>query len=513
MATELPLNGFYSGESRKNTDRRCVNWYPVAQPDGSLSKYALFPTAGITGPIITGTFSGLFGGQVTSQVYSFQNGTSGGVVFAKDSKLISTNGSSINVKSLPNTGVSIAQTEYARFASSQQNLAMVSPPEPNLNKDFAYSFDQDLVPTVIDLQTIFGLSPAGMADVAFLNGRFVWMSEAVTGDTALRCYYSDIGDVAPKATQFFSPDSASTAFRGLQVVNGQLLLFTQDKTFLFTATASQTTPFQWQQSATVSVGLLGPHCKTSYRGTVFFVGRREGEGYRVFAMGGGDAQPISTKAIDYRISEQIASGASEYSCRLFTFSEKGRDFTAVKIGSDCFIYDNDAQRWSERRSNSDSDLPWRVSGFGYSGQTAVFVADINIDGFSTSLNIGSTDSGIGTEFGEAIERYMISAPFNSNNQPMRLSEVEPQCEIDMTTPAAGYEEPTIGLSVSYDFGNTFESERNIKIGAPGGYSQRTRFLNFGLVSQAIVMKLRVKNPYPTRVLKLLTRIAAGWRES
>lgn len=514
MATELPLNGFYAGISQKNSDRRCVNWIPCNDPEGSMSMNYLDCPSGIDGPIVKSgnVYTGLSSGSVTSQVYSFESNRSESCVFAKNRYLFSTDGASIQSVPLPNTGFTIAKTEQARFASSQQNLVLVAPSDANLNKDFAYSFDLTMTPTPIDLGTIFGVTPSGIADVAYLGGRFIYMSEASTIATAFRCYYSDIGATAPKSTQFFSPDSATTRFKGLQVVNGQLLLFTEDKTFLFSQTTSATTPYQWNRSATVNVGLLGAQCKTELRGSVVFVGRRSGEGYRVFVMGGGDAQPISTKAIDKKLNEELET-TDQYSSRVFSYSDRGRDFVAVKIGSLCFSYDLDTQRWHERRSNSESDSVWRMQGFAYSGQNPVFVSSVVYNNPGAEFYVGRPDEHVGTEFGQIVERYMISGPINSNNQPLRLSEIEPICEVDLTEPVAGYENPKIAIAPSYDFGNTFEQERSLNIGASGVYDQRTRFLNFGLVRQALVVKFRAYLPYPVRLLKMLARIQPGGRES
>ena len=92
---------------------------------------------------------------------------------------------------------------------------------------------KSLTATTIDLDNIFGVTPHPIRDVAFLGGRFIYMSGEYIGSHALRCYYTDIGSATPDVTNFFQPDVGSTEFRGLHVMNGSLLLFDQNKTFLF----------------------------------------------------------------------------------------------------------------------------------------------------------------------------------------------------------------------------------------------------------------------------------------
>jgi len=514
MATKLPLNGFYAGESQKNIAQRCANWVPVKQPGDALSDFSLFPTAGISGPIHrAGTVSGELSGDVTTQSYQFAHSYSlGEVNFCVANRLYTTDGANITSRSIPNTGVSVTRTDYGRFASSGEYLAFVAPAWANLNKDYAFSMDKASTVTAIDLATIFGVTPSEMADVAFINGRFLWMSEATVGTTAYRVYYSDIGAVEPNPLQFFAPDSATTQFRGIHSNNGQVLLFTEDRTFVFAQTTSETTPFQWQAASTIDVGLLNPHCKDDYKGTTVILGRRKGEGYRVMLLTGGDAQPISTKAIDYVINLELAD-IGHRTARVFTYSEKGRDITCVSVGQWSFHYDHDTQVWFERRSNSTTDEPWRVSGFGFSGTKPVYVSSVSVGASTTDYYVGNPDENLGTEFGEMLERYVITAPFNADNRPLRMAEIEPQCEVDLTVPAVGFENPKIAIAPSYDFGNTFESERSLNIGSSGNYTERTRFLNFGLVRQAVVYKMRAKAPYPVRLLKILARVMPGGRES
>lgn len=313
-------------------------------------------------------------------------------------------------------------------------------------------------------------------------------------------------------TNFFSPDSATTRFTGLHVVNGSLLLFTEDKTFVFTNTASTTTPFQWQKSSTMSFGLVNPHCKDSFKGSVVFLGRREDEGYKVMILNGSDATPISSTAIDFRINEEITK-QSDYidTARVFTFSEKGRDFTAVKVGELCFVYDHVQRFWHERRSGASSERAWDVNGFSYSGSNPVFVSSLESTGTNVTIKAGIPKNSLGTEFGSVVERSMISAPFGNDQSIFKLAEVEPVCETDIDTPVVDFPEPKISISVSRDFGRSWEGERALNLGGPGAYSQRTRFFSFGMFKQAVVIKFRTLQPYPIRLLKMAANVIGGVR--
>lgn len=522
MATELPLNGFYAGTSQKNSDRRCVNWIPCGDPEGSLSTNYLDCPAGIDGVLSVASIPFVAGGRVTSQVVRFENTKFRPLIFAKDAGLVSASESSVSIQALtPVAGAAYAFTDYARFTATDNKLVMVCPPDPNFNENHAFSFDKDLVETPIVISSLFpDVFQPGFVDVCFAGGRVVWVASATQGPYAYRCYYSDIGSAAPDSGNFFQADDAASELVGIESIGGQVYVFSRESIYNYSISQSETTPFQWSRASTINAGLAGAMAKAKYKNTIVFVGRRQSEGYKVFLLSGGDVTSISTPAVDYLLNSRIGrtGGVIESQVSVFTFTENGRDFTAISGGSGnasggfTLVYGHADGRWHERESEGRGGL-WQVSGYQFGRNVGLCVGDAELNGGTLNFRIGKQYHDIGTEFGEMMDRYMISGPINADNRPLRVSEIEPVCEVDLTEPVAGFENPKIAIAPSYDFGNTFESERSLNIGSSGNYTQRTRFLNFGLVRQALVVKFRAHCPYPVRLLRMLTRIQPGGRES
>lgn len=529
MANELPLNGFYAGISQKNSDRRCVNWIPCGDPEGSLSTNYLDCPNGLlqNGPHPVSSFesdydySGISTGEITGQILSSSSskvprlsltGGPAAVIPYQTFLMYSYDGSSKPHK-LNNL---FGSFEYTRMAESQAGIALCSPRYVSSNFMFPNEFGQYLSTNYLTLTKLplgtFSNDPY-LHDVCFTGGRYIWCSFDTSQFSGFRLYYSDIGEFEPKETNFISPDTSISMLTGCHSYNGTLLAFDQDQTFVFSVTASETTPFQWQRASVMPVGCAAPMAKAEAAGSLYLIGRSAAGGYSVFAYRGG-YQKFSTPAIDKAIDSSL-SGLTDFqrfqSVRVFAYRENGRDYVSFTIPGRTFVLSVTDGRWFERDSGNGD---WECIGYASTPTGDLFVGKtVSASGGDVTFNISNPHPNVGTEFGQIVERYMVSGPVNVNNQPLRLSEIEPVCEVDLTEPVEGYENPKIAISPSYDFGYTFEQERSLNIGASGVYDQRTRFLNFGLVRQALVVKFRAYLPYPVRLLKMLARIQPGGRES
>jgi hypothetical protein len=508
----LPLNGFYSGESRKNSDRRCINFIPTISDSGSLSQLSLMPSTGIDESNDQFTYDANFlSGFISSQVASLSTNFTGNVAyFVVGRVLVGHNGvAPVVQKTLAGTPIGGGSTTPAtaydgRFATDGLRSILVAPSYSNSNQDRAWILDEDLNSTAIDTGTIMGTNSGGLIDVAFFGGRFLYLfnNESST-DNAV--YYSSIGGTDPNVLDFFRPDSNNEQLKGMSVISNSLYLFSETKTYIYQVTASTDLPFQ--QVGVINYGLYNntfnsANAKTRYKGTIAFVGREEGGKNRIYLLNGGSAQVISTPAIDYKMDCD-----SSY-FRLFSFSEKGRYFLCVRGGSFTYVYESDTGIWHERESKDDDR--WEFIGAASNGGKTIFVGDMVDDVSSKAFyHTGLENPDIGNELGNPVERTVISSPFNANNDRMIVSEIEPQCEVDYTVPDPLWPSPKVNMSLSYDFGYTFESERSIELGRAGNYRKRTRFTSIGYVDQAFTVKIRTLCPYPVRIIKLLSRTTKG----
>lgn len=507
---ELSLNGFYSGESRKLSDRRCINFIPTPSDQSSLSSLSLMPTTGIDQSLENSSYRATYlGGFISSQVANL-NTNSSGAVFVVGRDIVQHNGTNITlVKTLPATPIGGGATTLCtafdgRFATDGIRTILVAPSYSNSNQDRAILLDANLDGTSIDTTTIMGTNSGGLVDVAYIGGRFLYLfNNELSTENAV--YYSAIGGTDPDVLDFFKPDSNNETLRGMAVISNSLYLFAETKTYIYQVTSNTDIPYQ--QVGVINYGLYsrgpsGANAKTRYKGTIAFIGREEGGKNRVYLLNGGSAQEISTPPINFHLDDE-----SSY-FRLFSFSEKGRYFLCVRGASYTYVYEADTGIWHERRTNGDDR--WAFIGAVSSGGKTIFVGD-NVEdvGGLASFNTGLENPDSGYELNIPVERTVITAPFNAANDRMIVSEIEPQCEVDYSEPQESWPSPRIGLSISYDFGYTFDSERSIELGRAGNYRKRVRFTSIGYVEQAFTVRLRTLNPYPVRILRLLSRTTKG----
>jgi hypothetical protein len=517
MMKELPLNGFYSGESRKLSDRRCINWIPTPNDTGSLSTLSLMPTVGLNESSLQDDDGGtITAGPITSQIFTFSSNQGKSGVIVKGDKVFfrSVGGGGDERQDFPNAAGDPfpVRTDYSRMATDGLRCVIISPYiKGNNTRDKLAYFDKDTSSNgAFSISTIFGYDKVGLADVTYVGGRFLYVvnNQVLTGFNSV--FYSAIGGIEPDVLDFFAPDNLSSKLKGIDVINDRIYLFSEDKTFIYSVTSSTDLPFQ--NTGEIEQGLYEADAKCRYKGGIAGLFKGVGGGYYVGLLSGGGVQPISPDPINYRI-QKVLSDNQDFSSevRFFSFADKGRDMLCVTNQYFTFCYEAATGMWHERRSIGDREN-WQFIGAVDTPENSIFVGDEFKEGpIPTTLlaPFCSTNYDIGIENSELVEREMISAPFNDSNQRMMVNELQPQCEADYSTPTEGWQEAKIGLSMSHDFGNTFEQERALNIGRAGNYTQETRFFNIGYVRQAFTVKLRTLNPYPTKVLRLLTRITSG----
>lgn len=531
MMQELPLNGFYSGESRKLTDRRCINWVPNSSDSGSLSSLSLMPTVGIEP--ITDIEDELWNdnfnntnGEVLGQIHDGLSLFQASVQFHVGSTIVGMSRSAIRVRDLPVTiynggGTVSGNSRSSRFATDGTNLVSVAPSYANNFFDRVYTYDSDLNPTSIDIADALGSTNAGVSDIAYLGGRFLYLCSI--GSTGFnRVHYSRIGEIVPNNLDFFAPSGNSERLEGLEVLGDRLYLFAETKTYIYAVSSSVDIPYQLV--GTIEAGLslsLNTNIKCKYNGGLAFYGKQKGETSKVYIMSGSSLQVISNKNIDRIVEEKITSSPfyDSSTMRLFSFSEKGKDFLCFRGIDFCFVYDSADGVWHERKTQG-SDT-WDFAGYFGTTSARIMVGSKFKERTNGKLftGTGNQNESIGTELKTSanednpeglVPREMISSPFNSKNDRIILAELQPQCSADFTVVDPLWPKPQINISVSYDFGNTFEKERSLSVGAIGDYKSTTRFFNFGYVDQAFTVKLRAMNPYPMSVIRLLARTEKGY---
>ena len=517
MAQELPLNGFYEGQSSEISSRTCVNYMPVQGDAGDLSSLSLFSTSGISGPVTIGggTKSPSF---IGGQVYSFSTGSfgSGGSVFCagQENTLIRFRDSGFDTINLPVPFVNFPHR--VRMASFSNLMAIINH-DSGQTRIATYSSSGLISNIPVDN---LGTLPR-IEDVNVFGNRFIYMS----GSTALfpnqygKIYYSDVESaIISDGSQFFSVLSDNGRLRGIEVINDRLYAFGEKRTAVFDKNNNPNIPFVEQASSAIDVGLISPHAKVSVSGSLFFIGVIGGS-VKFVALSGGAIKVISTKEIDSILSTiDWGEGADQGSniARAFNFSDNGRNIVAFSFSDYTLCYDLESGEFHRR--STDGGI-WQILGSGdqetsvsSNGLSFLVGSEVPETTGAYLLNSGVMSIDLGTEFGQLIDREVITSNFNSNGVTNRVSEIQVRTDINYSNYRQDWVDPQLLLSVSGDFGRTYGDEEPRSFGLQGVFDRLMRWLNVGVFRQAFTLRFRTNNPYPHIIIKVLSVLKKGQRQ-
>ncbi len=521
---ELPLNGFYSGESRKLSDRRCVNFMPTVSDSGSLSSLSLMPTVGREkGKNIDPTYNALAdtnvntANKVKSNSVTWTVNNANSLIFVKDQAVAAISDDITESRLLKYDADTVQpDNERVRITTSPSTLVVVGYARQDSaiasnNYYIQYaennSFSWQLHPTALSARPI--------VDAAFYGGRFLYCNYDSEDP---KVYYSSLTSPVASNLDFIAPDDNNGYLKGIEVSNNSLYVFGEEKTYIYQVTTNVDLPYR--NSGTIDVGLYQPESKIATSRGIYFIGKNGGASYHMYRISGASVQKISTRQIDFRLNENdiynvygdTTSGVRpkwpDY-IPVFKITDNNESIIVFNTPKGCFCFNEENGMWHERKSQGRED--WNVVSYGMSPKGPVFIndtwSDVSLDVYDTNISEVNVHSGL--ELGELMDRRMVSSPFNLKNNRMVVSELEPQCEVDYSEPVSGWTAAKINISLSYDFGNSFEGERSLSIGESGNYTQRTRFIGVGYVDQSFNIEVRAINPYPVRLLRLLARSTDG----
>lgn len=492
MAQVLPFNGFYTGSDPKNSSRTCVNYMPIKHDSGALSEYTLESTTGIGAPI-----SYSFGNHLGKAFKWSIDGEGERALItaaepAAEFNLIKTNGVIFDELVLPGAFGFLPHSSVSSALSSIASIVV--------NTTSTSASDIHAVKPDFTLYKSGGLVDLRVADSAALGDRFIYMSASNSALGKKRVYYSDINEPTEiDPLGFFSDTTQSTDSTGVHVLNDRLYLFSRDGYSVWANTPDVNLPFAKQKGSSGSIGLVGPSSKTEVGGVLYFIGLSDGKA-SLYSMAGGGASYLGNEYID----EILKSGGEK---SLFSFKDNNRTFICINSKYCYDILSGEVHTRLNGSINSDWGV---VDSISIHNADIMFGSEDNFP-FGDDLLISTTDNSIGTEFGHQIEREMVTSPFNSDGVTNNVRELAFQTDIDYSslTPVTL---PDLSLSVSENFGRTFEAERLEAFDADGENTKILRYMNIGFFRQAFVFKLKTNNIYPHKILKMMTRLEKGFRQ-
>jgi hypothetical protein len=313
--------------------------------------------------------------------------------------------------------------------------------------------------------------------VGFVSGYFV-VFDIATGTE----YQSDLydGTVFDPANFFQRSVQADDWVSSFVTSWGQIAIFgTKTRDYYYDA-GTFPIPFAPANSGIQTEGCAAAFSVCEVGAQLCWLGTTAQGGYSVYAAGGYESKPISSKAVEFALSRntqhEIATAVGQ------TYSDQGHDFYLLTVGNVTWGFDFATGQWHQRRTFVDA----------VSGQFGAQRARFHCFGFNKHLWLDAT-TGVAYESDIAftkdvddlvIQRQRTSPSICFGNQVLDIGEFELKMQVGIGNPGAAAStdpgiNPTILLEISYDGGMTWGRQRAASVGREGDYGLRVRWQSNG----------------------------------
>lgn len=442
----LPIaGGFYVDDSLVASSAECSNWNPITQDGPALTEENLRGRFGITqvADLGAGDFRGRY--NLNGEPYFVISGT----LYRLNANMTTTDISG---------ATTISGSGPVSMAENGTQLMIVVPGSTG------YIWDGTTFQEITDPDFLANGNPT---TVVFIDSYFLCTTDQ---DKIITSAVNN--GLAWDALDFegvtSSPDGvvAAVVFRNQLFVGG-------DRTFeTFSNIGGTGFPFQ-RVNLFLQQGLSGRFAVQTTANTFMWIGAAENEDPAVWILEGNNTVKVSNQAIDNLIYNLTAGELDSVTSE--TWSEKGQYYVAFHLAKDTIVYNFSSQKWAIYNSRIETspgiyeDKAVRARGLvrAYGG---VYCGD------SQYGYIGAADLGVYQEYGETIKRVFSTQPFQNNQKPFSIPEVELTMESgvgDLVNDAQ------IMMEVSRDGGKTWEFPRPRGFGKQGEYSKRAVWRRLG----------------------------------
>lgn len=310
--------------------------------------------------------------------------------------------------------------------------------------------------------------------VVFLNQFFVHVQQS-----SQKFFLSALADgLNYKALDFASAEANPDLLRGHIADNGELWLFGETTTEVWTNTGAAAFPFSRIAGAVLQKGIESRDVCARLNNSVFWLG----SDLVVYRATGYQPERISTHAIETQINEIDRSGAYA-----LAYNQEGHQFLILTFPAAdlTFVFDASNAQWHERSSRiSNVDRYWRPAAI-----VEAFDRLYVFDAFSGK--VGHLDLDTYTEFGEQIISTRITTVFAADAKPAIMDRL--QAIVETGVGVLGADEPLVLLSYSDDGGRTYTNDREGSLGDVGQYRKRVKWHRLGRFYQR-VLRIRISAP-------------------
>jgi hypothetical protein len=318
--------------------------------------------------------------------------------------------------------------------------------------------------------------PASVGYVSNIDGYFV-VNENITG----RFYISGNNDTTTwEALDYATAESEPDYLTAPVKAVGQLWLFGEKTTEIWTNTGASSFPFARIAGAIMQTGILAKHTAKEIDNTVIWVGKDEFGYGIVYRANGFSPKRISTATIEKRI--QTCSAPSDLYA--WAYQDEGHVFYIISGGGleTSLSYDLTTDQWHERALLNDN------------GDYETHLATCHVIAFNRHL-IGSRQDGKIYEMrmdyydddGREIVRDRVYTHLVDEGKRVRYNALE----IGLETGVGSAEtNPLVSLQLSRDGARTWSSWFTGGFGKLGEYQKKVVFRRLGVAEQ-MTFRLRI----------------------
>lgn len=339
----------------------------------------------------------------------------------------------------------IPGTDLARFANSSDELVIVA-------DGIAYLYDGTTLGAISDPDL-----PAGVIDVAYLAGRFIYATE----DTD-RYYYSEVNDAGNiDGLNFTSAEGSPDPIVGLQAVADELFIFGQSTVEVHDKTGDADEPFQRSGSKQYQVGCASRDSIVALDNTVLWCGN-DNVVYRAANV----PQRISTHGIEAALKARTSAPVA------YRMEFEGHKLYALNVpGVGSYAYDVASQQWCELQSLNRTT---------FRGRTSAIVDGVTYLGDDTTDAIWAMTVGAYLD-GTSPVTFLASAFLPVQSGRPRCDNVLVQGARGVSDVTGTYDDALTELRWSDDQGRTWSDWRSAPLGEVGEYGRPPVWRRCGLM--------------------------------
>ena len=453
------IGGSYQQRSLPFDAQRSINLFPVFDEQGK-EVASLYGTPGLS--LFTNTGSGM-----TRACFSSSNGRAFTV-------------SGTELYEVFSGGTSTLRGTLDTFSTNitiEENLTQMAICDGTSLYIFTYATNTIAKVTDADF-------PTSVGTVTYVNGYFI-VNQNDTG----RFYISALNDgTSWAALDFATAETAPDRLLRVIRLSGQLCLFGERSTEVWTNTGDSSFPFQRISGAEMPEGILSPYSAIEIGSSVYWLGSSVGGNGIVYRTNGFTPERISTEAIEVFISR----ATDKENIKSMSYQKDGHLFYILTGGGleTTLVFDATTQVWHERSYNNNGLHETHLMG----GLMFAFGKHLVGD------RIGGTVYEMGEAFysdnGVEIKRERVFTHLSNENKPNRYNSLELGFESGVGLQSGQGENPKVLLQLSKDGARTWSGNYLASLGRVGKYQTRVVFRRLGIANQ---MTFRIIITDPVKV--------------